>query len=72
MWENNNISGWEKGHMFPASACTHHQQQGGYQQQPAQQGGQQQGFKQQPAQQNKPQQAKAPYLDDGWSDDIPF
>jgi hypothetical protein len=44
------------------------QNQGGYQQQQTQQGGQQQGFKQQPTQ----QQAKAPDLDDGWDDDIPF
>lgn len=58
------------------------QQQGGFgqQQQPApqqQQGGfgqqqQQGGFQQQPQQQPAPAQTKAPDLDEGWDDDIPF
>jgi len=41
-----------------------HQQQGGYQQQPARHQNQNQ--------QAPPQQAHAPHLDDGWDDDIPF
>ncbi len=60
------------------------QQQGGFQQQaPAQQQGgfnqahataapQQQGGFQQQAPAQQPQQAKAPDLDEGWDDDIPF
>ena len=55
------------------------QGQGGYQQQapmqqqaPRQQAPQQGGFQQQAPQQQAPQQAKAPDLDDGWDDGIPF
>jgi len=47
------------------------QQQGGFQGGQQQQGGFQQPA-QQPAQQAAPQQAKAPDLDEGWDDDIPF
>ena len=48
------------------------QQQGGFGQQQAAPQQQQGGFGQQPAQQAAPQQAKAPDLDEGWDDDIPF
>ena len=76
------------GYQKPAPQAAPQQQsapaQGGFQQQsaPAQGGFQQQsapaqgGFQQQsapqPAPQAAPQQAKAPDLDDGWDDDIPF
>ena len=47
------------------------QQQGGYNQAPQQQQ-QQQPMQQQAPQQGVPQQAKAPDLDEGWDDSIPF
>lgn len=48
------------------------QQQGGYNQAPQQAAPQQQGGFQQQAPAQQPQQAKAPDLDEGWDDDIPF
>jgi len=47
-------------------------QQGGFNQAPAQAAPQQQGGFQQQAPAQQPQQAKAPDLDEGWDDDIPF
>ena len=46
--------------------------QGGFNQAPAQAAPQQQGGFQQQAPAQQPQQAKAPDLDEGWDDDIPF
>ena len=78
--------GGQQGQQKPAPAQGGYQkpakqqapQQGGYQQQapqqqaPRQRAPQQGGFQQQAPRQQAPQQAKAPDLDDGWDDDIPF